>query len=133
MEEPTPQPRRSAAAARSRIGAIGEQLALEHYERLGFTLIERNYRTRWGKLDPVVSDVSTLVFAEVKTGGRRSSVAPLERLHSDKQRRVRRMAGAWLHEHRDRPRLAAVRFDAIIVTVDASARLVALEHLEGAF
>ena len=36
----TPQP------ANQSLGRLGEQLALEHYERLGFTLIARNHRTR---------------------------------------------------------------------------------------
>ena len=131
MGEPSQASR--SADRRKRLGAIGEQLALEHYQRLGFELLERNYRTRWGELDLVVCDSTTLVFAEVKTGVRRASIAPLERLHGDKQRRVRRMASAWMHERRDRRRLPAVRFDAIAVTVDASGSLVALEHLEGAF
>jgi putative endonuclease len=43
------------------------------------------------------------------------------------------MAAAWLTEHVDRPRTPELRFDAIGVTIDARGRLVALEHLEGAF
>lgn len=129
MEEPRPRRR----SARQRTGAIGEQLAVEHYERLGYALLERNYRTRWGELDLVVCDTNTLVFAEVKTGHRNASIEPAQRLGGDKQRRVRWMAGQWMHEHRERPRLPAMRFDAIIVTLDARDALVALEHLEGAF
>ena len=43
------------------------------------------------------------------------------------------MAGSWLTERRDRPRAPTLRFDAIGVDFDAAGRLVALEHLEGAF
>ena len=43
------------------------------------------------------------------------------------------MARAFLAEVEDRPRSATLRFDAIGVTIDARGRLVALEHLEGAF
>ena len=43
------------------------------------------------------------------------------------------MAGRWLLERRDRPYAAVIRFDAIGITLDAAGRLVALEHLEGAF
>ena len=46
---------------------------------------------------------------------------------------MRRMAGSWLAERRERPRAAVLRFDAIGVTFDAAGRLVSLEHLEGAF
>ena len=43
------------------------------------------------------------------------------------------MAGCWLSERRERPRVPNLRFDAIGVTLDGAGRLVALEHLEGAF
>jgi putative endonuclease len=118
---------------RQRLGARGEQLALEHFERLGFTLLDRNYRTRFGELDLIVHDGSLLVFAEVKTARGDARVAPFERLHAAKQLRVRKIARAWLHERSGRPRAAEVRFDAVGVTLDRSGRLLALEHLEGAF
>ncbi|HSD80125.1 MAG TPA: YraN family protein [Solirubrobacteraceae bacterium] len=121
-------------AARCDLGRAGEQLALEHLERLGCELVARNHRTRHGELDLVVLDRSTLVFVEVKT--RRGGAAagrPWDALHERKQRRVRRMAAAFLRDVAERPRAAAVRFDAVGVTIDARGRLVALDHLEGAF
>ena len=39
----------------------------------------------------------------------------------------------WLAERTDRPHVPELRFDAIGITIDARGRLVALEHLEGAF
>jgi putative endonuclease len=120
--------------ARHRLGAAGEQLAAEHLERRGFRIVERNYRTRWGELDIVAFDGRTLAFCEVKTrrsGG--SCGGPFDALGPVKQARVRKMAGSWLIERRDRPRADVVRFDAIGVTFDAAGRLLALEHLEGAF
>jgi putative endonuclease len=120
--------------ARRHLGQAGEQLALAHLERLGYALVARNHRTRHGELDLVVSDGPTLVFVEVKT--RRAAVArgqPWEALHPGKQRRVRAMAASFLREVSDRPRASTIRFDAIGVTIDARGRLVALEHLEGAF
>ena len=76
---------------RHHLGCIGEDLALAHLERLGYTLVARNHRTRYGELDLVVFDGTTLVFVEVKT--RRatgSGRGPLEALHERKQRQVRR-------------------------------------------
>ena len=116
-----------------RIGARGEQLALEHFERLGFTLLDRNYRTRWGELDLILYDGAALVFAEVKTARGSARVAPFDRLHAAKQLQVRKIARAWLHERGGRPRAAEVRFDAVGVTLDHAGQLLALEHLEGAF
>jgi putative endonuclease len=117
---------------RQRLGALGERLAIEHLERLGFTLVERNYRTRWGELDVVVADDDTLVFCEVKT--RRGAQAfPLEAVRRDKTVRVRRMAREWLRERQERPHRAVLRFDVIGVSIDARGRLIALDHREGVF
>ena len=102
--------------------------------RRGYQIIERNYRTRWGELDLIAYDGQTLAFCEVKTrrsGGLKGG--PFDALGPAKQAQVRRMAGRWLHERRDRPRAAVVRFDAIGVVLDGRGRLLALEHLEGAF
>jgi putative endonuclease len=136
MPEParTPRPRHDGADRRRQLlGARGEQLALEHFERLGFTLVERNYRTRWGELDLILHDGSSIVFVEVKTALGGARVAPFDRLHTAKQLRVRKIARAWLHERSGRPRAEEVRFDAVGVTLDRGGRLLALEHLEAAF
>ena len=119
---------------RHHLGRIGEDLALAHLERLGYTLVARNHRTRYGELDLVVFDGSTLVFVEVKT--RRASGSgrgPWEALHERKRRQVRRMAAAFLLEATDRPRSPGLRFDAIGVVIDARGKLVRLDHLEAAF
>jgi putative endonuclease len=119
---------------RHRLGQHGEQLAAEHFLRLGFDIIERNYRTRWGELDIVAFDGTTLVFCEVKArrlAGGEASV--FDALHAHKRSRVRKMAGSWLCERTTRPYADELRFDAVGVTFDGAGRLVALEHLEGAF
>jgi putative endonuclease len=120
--------------AGNRLGHAGERLAAEHLMRLGYEIVERNYRTRWGELDIVARSGSTLTFCEVKTrrvGGRAGG--PFDAVGPGKRARVRKMAGRWLVERRDRPYAEVIRFDAIGVTFDAAGRLVSLEHLEGAF
>jgi putative endonuclease len=124
----TPDPRRAT-------GARGEQLAAEHLERLGYEILARNFRTRFGELDLVARDGRTLVFCEVKS--RQAGACgrtPFEAIHPAKRRQVRRMAGQWLAAASGaRPYLPEVRFDAVGITFDRSGRLVSLEHLEGAF
>ncbi len=119
---------------RHRLGRLGEQLAADHLARRGFEIVERNYRTRWGELDIVAFDGTTLVFAEVKT--RRldpSAASAFDAIRGRKRSRVRKMAGRWLCERSDRPYADLLRFDAIGVTFDLSGRLLGIEHLEGAF
>jgi putative endonuclease len=117
---------------RHTLGEAGERLAAEHLQRLGYQILARNYRTRFGELDLVALDGGTLVFCEVKTRRGQSS-DPWAALHAGKQARVRRMACEWLVSVRERPHSEDLRFDAIGVVIDAHGRLVRLDHLEGAF
>ena len=83
---------------RAEIGALGEQLAVEHLSSLGLVVLARNWRCRYGELDIIATDEAnrTAVFVEVKTrtsdqfGGVEQAVTP------DKVRRLRRLAGLWL-------------------------------------
>jgi putative endonuclease len=87
--------------SRAEIGALGEQLAVEHLTSLGLEVLDRNWRCRYGELDVIAADRSTrtVVFVEVKTrtsdrfGGVQEAVTP------DKVRRLRRLAGLWLAAH----------------------------------
>lgn len=122
---------------RRRLGNLGEQLAASHLEARGMRVIERNFRTRYGELDVVAADDRHLVFCEVKTRmlhGDPGPLGPFAAIGVRKRRQVRAMAGIWLAMRSDRAeRPAELRFDAIGVSVDRTGRLVALEHLEGAF
>ncbi len=118
---------------RHHLGRVGERLAREHLERLGYRVVAGNYRTRFGELDLVVCDGTWLVFVEVKTRRAGAMESAVQAMSADKQRRVRAMAAAWLVEAIDRPRSRELRFDVVAVTVDRDGRLAGLEHLEAAF
>jgi putative endonuclease len=117
---------------RQALGRRGEQLALEHLERLGFALVAANHRTRFGELDLVVAREGLLVFCEVKAR-RAGSGDPWDSLHPGKQAQVRRMARAFLGDVDGLRRFSELRFDAVGVVLDGGGDLVRLDHLEGAF
>lgn len=119
---------------RRRIGAAGEQFAADHLTRRGLQILERNYRTRWGELDIVAFDGRAIIFCEVKCRvANRAGRDPLESVHPRKRAQVRSLAGRWLRDRADHPRVSDLRFDAIGVTVDPEGRLVRLDHIEAAF
>jgi putative endonuclease len=115
------------------LGRRGEELAAQHFSRLGYRVLARNHRTRFGELDLILADetADTIVFCEVKA--RRIGGDWRDKLDERKQRQVRTMAAAWLAEVTDRPRHAELRFDAVGVTLDDRGELVRLDHLQGAF
>jgi putative endonuclease len=115
---------------RAEIGALGEQLAVDHLTSLGLRVLTRNWRCRYGELDVVAADdvSGTAVFVEVKTrtsdqfGGVAQAVTPT------KVRRLRRLAGLWLAAQH--VSWSAVRIDVIGVRIGRS-RVPEITHLRG--
>jgi putative endonuclease len=127
-----------ATDQRRRHGELGERIAAEHLAHLGYSIVARNFRTRYGELDLIAADEGSIVFCEVKTrltGTRGGPAGPLDAIGPRKRRRLRRMASQWLAESAadPRPHRDSLRFDAIGVTLTPAGRLLALEHLEDAF
>ena len=86
------------------IGALGEQRPLEHYERLGFRLLERNWWCRdVGEIELVLCNGDVTVCAEVKTR-RRGGLDPLVAITRAKRGRMRSLPAAWIRERPARPR-----------------------------
>ena len=102
-------------------------------QRLGYALVARNHRTRFGEIDLIVHGDRVLVFVEVKTRRARRPDAIWDALDGRKRRQVRQMARAFLHDEAPRPAAAEIRFDAIGVVIDDHGGLVRLDHLEAAF
>lgn len=127
-----------AVDARRDLGARGERLAAEHLAGLGYSILERNFRTRYGELDLVASTAAYLVFCEVKTrlgGADPSPYGALASIGAAKRRQVRLMAAQWLAARSGRGSAGPpeLRFDAVGITLDRRWRVVRLEHMEGAF
>src|SRR2546423_11797095 len=101
-------------------GSVGERMAADHMAGRGYSIVARNYRTRFGELDLIAADERSIVFCEVKTrltGGRAGPPGPLDAIGPAKRRRLRRMAAQWLAEaDGERPRRSLPRFDAIGAT-----------------
>jgi putative endonuclease len=122
--------------ARRRTGQIAEDFVSARLAAKGWEIVERNARTRYGELDIVAREGRTLVFLEVKAaraGTRFGPERPILSVDFRKQRRVRRLATAWMSERRDLPPYDEIRFDAVGVTLDRHDRAVDVDYLPGAF
>lgn len=101
--------------SRGELGAWGEQVAVDYLQGRGLSVLERNWRCRYGELDIIAADAGTVVFVEVKTragdlfGEATAAVTPA------KVRRLRRLAGLWLAAQERS--WAAVRIDVIGIRV----------------
>lgn len=52
---------------RKQLGQWGEDLAKKFYERLGYRMIENNWRIKCGEIDIIFEKNKEIVFVEVKT------------------------------------------------------------------
>ena len=114
---------------RQELGALGEQIAVDHLAGQGLSILARNWRCRYGELDIIAAeDAHTVIFVEVKTrtgdgfGGVEQAVTPR------KVRRVRRLAGIWLAGQD--ARWAQVRIDVLGVRMGGGSAPSVL-HLRG--
>jgi len=101
-------------------GRRGEDLAARFFESLGWTVVDRNWRTGHVELDLVVRSGCTIAFVEVKTraysGPESSEFDPLDSLTPRKRRDVERASAAWVRMRPEALRGArTLRFDAVAV------------------
>lgn len=81
-------------------GDQGEALAAQFLQAKGFTILDRQWRCRYGELDIVCrSPEGVLCFVEVKRRGRGSIGLPREFVDGRKQQRLRLAAAAYLGFH----------------------------------
>ncbi|MEX1217973.1 MAG: YraN family protein [Acidimicrobiales bacterium] len=100
-------------AGRRALGAYGEQLAAQWYERSGYAVIDRNWRCKEGELDLVVARKRLLIFCEVKTRSSDAYGSPAAAVTPMKQMRLRKLALRWLEAHD--VRAETLRFDVACV------------------
>lgn len=93
-------------------GRWGEQAAADFLERQGYTILARNYHTRWGEIDLIAEDGRYLAFVEVKTRSSDRYAAAREAVTPAKQHRLILTAEYWLAEH---PTTRQPRLDVIEV------------------
>lgn len=81
---------------RRQTGLIGEEIAAAHLRTLGYEIVARNVRTRYGELDIVARDGGCLVFVEVKTRRSAALGAPEEAVDARKLAQVATLAESYL-------------------------------------
>ncbi len=102
------------------VGLIGEDAACDYLASHGYSILERNSRTKFGEIDIVASAPDkTLVVVEVKTLTRAGDLSPEDNLTRSKFFKLSRMAQFYANAH---PELvddsAGWRIDLISIILD---------------
>ena len=114
----------------SAVGRAGEDFAAAHLKKLGWRIVERNWRCGPLELDIIARHKDTLIFVEVKTRAAAGLTRPDEALTPAKQERLSRAAAQYLSatDNWDKP----CRFDLVSVW-RAADNTFSLEHFAHAF
>ncbi|MBI4355840.1 MAG: YraN family protein [Candidatus Omnitrophica bacterium] len=118
-------------SSRQDAGQAGEALAAAFVRRLGWQILERNYRTRFGEVDLIARDGRVVAFVEVRAKGSGSFGTPAESVTARKQQHLIKSALVYLRALRD-PGLQP-RFDLIAVALDEQGKPQRCELLKNAF
>ena len=121
----------TAAGARRALGSFGEQVAAQALHRSGMSILDRNWTSRYGEIDIVARDGSSLVVVEVKTRRSVRFGSPFEAVVPQKVRRLRRLTGLWIEANRgELGWMRGVRIDVVAVWC-FDGRPPVVEHLRG--
>jgi len=94
-------------------GAAAELLAANYLITQGLEIIVRNYHTRFGEIDLIAKDKSTLVFVEVRSRSTNAFGGAASSITKAKSAKLWKTAQIYLTQF---PSLPVCRFDAVLIT-----------------
>ena len=111
-----------------RVGNLGENIASRFLEQKGYTIIERNYRKKWGEIDIICRKGTRWHFIEVKTVSRATpDIQPEENVHHRKLQRLKRAVETYIAENEIGE---LVQLDVVTVVLDTIRRKALCSHIE---
>lgn len=81
------------------IGKNGEDIACKYLENKGFTIVCRNYRSRYGEIDIIAKDDKFLAIVEVKKRKNTKFGQPAEYVDVKKQQKIIKTALMFLTQN----------------------------------
>lgn len=78
------------------LGRIGETQAEKYLKKVGYKILEKNYKTRIGEIDIIASEEGIIVFVEVKTRSTNNYGSPAQAVDKNKQKKYQRVAQEYL-------------------------------------
>lgn len=109
------------------LGNLGEDYAVKYLIKNGYTILERNYRCKFGEIDIITKHGHTLVFVEVKARRSTNFGYPVEAITKIKQKHIYNTARHYLVS--SKIRYSDIRIDAIEVYVQKKS--IKINHIRG--
>lgn len=114
-----------------KIGSTGEDIAAQYLNKIGCTIIERNFNCRIGEIDIIVKDGNYIVFVEVKTRYDVRHGMPREAVTTYKQHKIYKTAQYYIMMKK----LFKLnfRFDVVEIIIDKENNNTSINLIKNAF
>lgn len=110
------------------LGIEGEELATAFLRQKGYTILAKNYKTRFGEIDIIAKDSDVFVFIEVKTRADTTFGYPFEAVNLRKREKIRKVALFFMKKlNKEVP----ARFDVLSISMKDGMQQIA--HIKDAF
>lgn len=110
-------------------GTMGEDLARQHLQAKGYSILSQNWRYRRTEVDLIARIGHTLVFVEVKTRSTAFFGLPESFVTEKKQQQLATAAEAYCERHSDGT--LEVRYDIVAIILNEHGH--EIQHFEDAF
>jgi len=115
------------------LGSFGEEKAVRHLRKNGYTIIDLNFSSRFGEIDIIAAKGRILAFVEVKMRKDDHFAAAREFVDYRKQQRIKTTAQIWLSVNEPEADLQP-RFDVCeVYASDVKDKNFKLNYIENAF
>jgi len=124
-----PDPRRGT-------GQRAEDICARRLREKGWQIFARNWRIKTGEIDLIARTGPVLVIVEVKaahTGSINGPPVPILAVGPNKQRRLKKLASAWIASYGRTVSFREVRFDVVGILFERDGTMAAYDHVENAF
>lgn len=115
----------------TKIGNQAENAACEHLLLHNLTLLTQNFHSRYGEIDLIMEDKSTIVFVEVKYRKSDSFGGAVASVSKSKQNKIKLCAKFYLQQQHLNEYNTACRFD--IITLDGNIQTPNISWIKNAF
>ena len=118
---------------RRKFGDMGERIAEDFLVNKGYSVLDRNYKKRYGEIDLIAKDGKDLVFVEVKTRSNRNiqNFLPEQSVNRLKMRKLQKICEVYLAEKRYGPH-QRWQIDIIAISLDTETKKANIRHIENA-
>ena len=113
------------------VGKLGEKIAENYLTKNGYQLIAKNFHTRFGEIDLIVTKNNKLIFVEVKLKIGEDFGTPEEMINKHKLRQIEMTGQSFLMKYPEYEDIyESLQIDAVCIVMDENHEIIRINQYE---